>query len=65
LFRSTLLERIEHERRRTFHALQPELREPDGNCCLPGATNPELADVFAVAPRTVDNSNRDPGAHRA
>jgi hypothetical protein len=35
---------------------RPEYREPPDDCCLPGASSPELAKFFAVAPHTVDNS---------
>jgi hypothetical protein len=35
---------------------KPEYREPAHDCCLLDATNLELAEVFAVAPRTIDNS---------
>ena len=35
---------------------KPECRQLAHDCCLLDASNLELADVFAVAPRTIDNS---------
>jgi hypothetical protein len=35
---------------------KPEYRELAHNHCLLGASNLELAELFAVAPRTIDNS---------
>ena len=35
---------------------KPEYRELAHDCCLLGASDLELAEFFAVAPRTVDNS---------
>jgi hypothetical protein len=35
---------------------RPEYREPAGDCCLPGASSLELAELLGVAPRAMDNS---------
>jgi hypothetical protein len=35
---------------------RPENREPADDCCLPGASGLELAELLGVAPPTVDNS---------
>jgi hypothetical protein len=42
---------------------RPEYREPAHDCCLPDASNPELAEFLGVAPRTVVNSIATPRAH--
>src|SRR5260370_40740230 len=44
---------------------RPEYRESADDCCLPGASNPELAECLGVAPRAVDNLIASLGAHRS
>jgi hypothetical protein len=39
--------------RPTLH--RPDLCEQAHNYCLMGATNDDLAGIFAVSPRTIDN----------
>ncbi len=59
LFRSIRLERIEHERRRTSHALQARIPRACRQLLPAGRQQPGAGDVHR---RQLD---RDPGAHRA